>query len=197
MKQQIRLATPADSQGILDIYGKYIEETAVSFETQVPSLEDMAQRIETISQQYPYLVYESAGNVVGYAYASLHGQRQAYCYDVNLSIYVHQDFQHLGQGKVLYQTLFALLKAQGYYNAYAAYSQPNEKSRRFHEKLGFQTVGTFPNAGYKLGKWHDLTWVSLPLQDYVENPGAITPMNQLPPSLIQSILAQHLTIPCS
>lgn len=188
MKANIRLATPGDSQAILDIYGSYILETAVSFETQVPSVAEMAERIQGICQAYPYLICEEGGVVLGYAYASRHAVRAAYCYDVDLSIYLHRDRQHTGLGKALYEALFALLRAQGYYNAYAAYTEPNDKSRRFHEKLGFQTVGTFTKAGYKLGKWRDLTWLSLVLQDYLDAPSPTIPVTQLSPSLIQSIL---------
>lgn len=188
METKIRFATLDDCQDILAIYGKYIEETAVSFETHVPSQADFRKRMEKIMATYPYLVCQAGDHVAGYAYASLHGERAAFCYDVDLSIYFSPSFHQKGLTKPLYTTLFALLKAQGFYNAYASYTEPNEKSRLFHSKLGFQPVGTFQKAGYKLGKWHDLTWMSLVLQDYVDQPGDITPIDQVPQEIKQKII---------
>ncbi len=188
---QLRLARCEDSQEILNIYGKYIQETAVSFEIAVPSVGDFALRMEKIMSTFPYLVCEEGGQVVGYAYASLHGERAAFRYDVDLSIYMADTAQHTGQAKALYTTLFSLLRAQGFYNAYASYTEPNEKSRRFHEKLGFHPVGTFSKAGYKLGTWHDLTWMSLALQDHEIPPKDIIPIHQLPPQVIETCLTQE------
>lgn len=190
MNQRIRFATTEDSEEILSIYSKYILETAVSFEIELPSLHDFTRRIQDIIEIYPYLVLECDNHIEGFAYASTHAQRAAYCYDVNLSVYMSDHFQGKGMAKLLYQGLFALLKEQGYYNAFVAYSEPNEKSALFHEKLGFQQVGTFPKAGYKLGRWHDLTWAEKALQEHSPTPKELRKITQLSPDYVQSVLEE-------
>lgn len=191
MEERIRFATVEDRHAILAIYGKYILETAVSFEIVVPTEAQFQQRMEKIMAQYPYLVYEVDGQVLGYAYGSLHGERAAFCYDVELSIYFSDSAQRKGKASALYRCLCALLQAQGYYNAYACYAEPNEKSQRFHEKLGFEPVGTFRRTGYKMGKWHDLTWVAKSLEDHSQEPQGITPITALSPEIIEDILEQY------
>lgn len=107
----IRPVKQTDAADILAIYATYVTDTAITFETKVPTLEDFSKRIETIQNDYPYLVCEVDGKVVGYAYASKHRERAAYRYSVEVSVYVAQDHHHKGIGKALYKSLFAALEA--------------------------------------------------------------------------------------
>ncbi|MDR0949334.1 MAG: GNAT family N-acetyltransferase [Lachnospiraceae bacterium] len=170
MKDTIRLVKLSDSEAILGIYAPYIQNTAISFEQTVPSLDEFTKRIEVISAIYPYLVYETNGRVVGYAYAYQHGSRYAYRFSVDLSIYISEAYQGTGIAKKLYDGLFEMLRNCGYVNAYAGYTNPNDKSRMFHEKYGFTHVGTYHKVGYKFGKWHDVIWVEKTIQSHTDHP---------------------------
>ncbi|MBQ7933953.1 MAG: N-acetyltransferase [Lachnospiraceae bacterium] len=168
----IREASLADAETILDIYKKYVEETSISFETQVPSVAEFRNRMNNIMNQFPYLVCEMDGKVVGYAYASKHRERAAYQWSADLSIYIEETYHRQHIATMLYDKLIDLLKIQGYYTAFAGVTSPNPNSEAFHEAYGFETVGVFHNVGYKLGQWRDVKWYSLQLTDYRELPTA-------------------------
>jgi L-amino acid N-acyltransferase YncA len=166
----IRLATDADAQAILSIYAPFCEQTHVSFETVVPTVEEMAQRISTTVERYPWLVCEHEGGICGYVYASLHNERAAYCWSVDVAAYMHPESRGKGFGKILYSVLFELLRLQGFYMAYAIIALPNPNSLDLHKWLGFKQVGVCHSAGYKLGAWHDVSWWEMPLQPKMDNP---------------------------
>lgn len=154
----IRNASEADAEAILKIYAPYITDTVVSFETDLPTLEAFTLRVRGILKEYPYLVCEYEGMVVGYAYASRHRERAAYRYSVEASVYVAEGFNKKGIGKALYERLFKELELQGFVMVYAGVTPPNEASFRLHKAFGFTEIGTFHNAGYKFDKWCDVTW---------------------------------------
>ena len=153
MRGEIRFATPDDAQGILAIYGPYCEATCVSFEDGAPSIEQMRERISRITRDYPWLVATCDGRVVGYVYASRHHERAGYRWSVDVAVYLAADFHRCGLGRTLYTTLFAILREQGLFKAYAGVSLPNEGSVGLHEHLGFRPVGVYRGAGYKCGRW--------------------------------------------
>lgn len=166
MKLLIRPAEINDAQSILDIYSPYIRQTVITFETEVPTLSEFSKRVETILQNYPYLVCETSGKIVGYAYASRHRERAAYRYSTDLSIYVDMAYRHQGIGKRLYAELFKALESYPYYTAYASITLPNESSVGLHKAFGFQKIGVYHNVGYKAGKWLDVGWFEKPLKPY-------------------------------
>ena len=166
----VRTATPADAEAVLRIYSPAVIQTAASFELEPPTLEDMRQRIITILQRYPWLVYERNGEVLGYAYAGEYRKRAAYQWSVEVSAYVDERARRLGVGRALYAELFSLLKQLGYFNAYAVITLPNAASVGLHEAVGFEYLGTYRNVGYKLGRWHDVGWWDLVIQPHVESP---------------------------
>lgn len=188
MNHIIRLATPADSEAILSIYAPYVRDTAISFETEVPTVDAFSRRIETICKQYPYLVYSIDGQIIGFAYASRHRERAAYCYSVDVSIYVLPRYHGANVAHQLYRCLFDILRALGYRNAYAGYRIPNDKSMRFHQKFGFVPVGTYHNVGYKLGKWHDMTWLEKMIAAHDEQPGPLLSVTALPEEYLKHVL---------
>jgi len=175
----IRFATPDDAAALLAIYGPYVTDTCISFEYEVPSVADFRGRIEATQQQFPYLVAEVDGRVLGYAYASRHMDRTAYHWSVNTSVYVHPDGHRQGIARQLYDRLLDLLRRQGYCNAYAGITLPNPASEVFHQITGFTPVGTYRSVGYKFGAWHDVVWLSLLLQTYPANPAIPIPIGQL------------------
>lgn len=156
---EIRLAKPSDARSLLDIYAPYVENTAITFEYEVPTIENFANRIEKTLEKYPYLVAEEDGVVVGYAYASTYYARAAYDQAVELSVYVSQDARGKGVGSKLYDALEDLLDQMGYVHFLACISLPNEASLALHRKRGYQQVAHFPKIGYKFNRWHDIVWL--------------------------------------
>jgi phosphinothricin acetyltransferase len=160
----IRPVSQSDVTGILDIYNPFILTSPVTYE-EVPLTQDqMRERIQKYTQQFPWLVAMGENNeVLGYAYASQHRERAAYRWCTDVSVYVKEGNRGKKIGESLYKELFRILRKQNYHVAYAIISLPNDASIKLHEKLGFTYVGTFHKAGYKLGKWHDVGWWELKL----------------------------------
>lgn len=170
MNKTIRLATLEDAQSILDIYAKYIQNTVVTFEIEVPTLESFQSRMKNIMSFFPWLVCEIDGKIAGYAYASKHGERAAYRWSADLSVYIDENFQRHHIGTDLYNELIDLLKKQGMCTVYAAISTPNPKSESFHQSYGFQRIGEFKNVGHKMNQWLGVTWYDLQIAEYLSNP---------------------------
>lgn len=166
----IRVAKPSDAQAIIDIYRFFVDESAVSFETNCPSVSEMERRIEDTLRIFPWLVAEDKGKVMGYAYAISHRKRKAYQWSVEVSAYVAEGAREEGIGRKLYEQLLRYLKTQGYKTAYAGITLPNPSSIGFHEKMGFSSIGIYSKVGFKLGKWHDVQWFELELGERVDIP---------------------------
>jgi L-amino acid N-acyltransferase YncA len=175
MQKTIRSVKVSDAKAIRDIYAPFVSDSAISFETDAPDVLDMEQKILELQDQYPWLVFERDGMVLGYAYASSHRKRRAYRWCVEVSVYVHASARKCGMGRALYTALFDLLRRQGYVNAYAGITLPNPSSVGLHELLGFVPIGVFERIGFKLGRWHDVAWFQLRLR---EDP--VPPENFLP-----------------
>lgn len=165
----IRSATMADAPTLREIYRPYVERTAVSFELEVPSVEEVARRISVAVEGWSWLVAVKDGQEVGYAYASAHRTREAYRSSVETSAYVRPDHFRKGIGRALYTQMFEDLRERGFGSAFAGITLPNEASVRFHESLGFEPIGVFPRVGRKFGRWHDVAWFYRPIQDSVRD----------------------------
>lgn len=165
-KHPIRLVKGADSADILTIYAPFITEGYATFETEVPSLAAFEARILQISETYPWVVWEEAGKVVGYAYASKFHDRAGYTWTANTSVYVHPDFRERGIARKLYEKLFELMKAQGFYNACAGIALPNDASEKLHLSLGFKRVALYEKAGFKLDRWVTVAWHQMALREF-------------------------------
>jgi L-amino acid N-acyltransferase YncA len=170
MTTSIRLVCLDDAEIIQNIYSPYVTQTIISFETVVPSVEEMSHRILKKSARYPWLVCEHEGHVIGYAYGDQHSDRQAYQWSVDISVYVHERWHRHGIGRALYTSLLTLLRLQGFYNVYAGIALPNEKSVGVHEAMGMTLVGIYQQVGYKFGSWHDVGWWQMMLQPRVLEP---------------------------
>lgn len=163
MPRTIRLATAADAPAIAEIYAPYCAHTSITFEVEPLSAAAMTERIGRLGEKYPWLVMDVDGEVVGYAYAGPHNERAAFRWSVTVSVYIADRFQRSGIGRALYQSLFGVLRLQGFVHAIAGITMPNEPSIRLHESLGFRLVGIYSRVGYKLGAWRDVGWWQLPL----------------------------------
>jgi phosphinothricin acetyltransferase len=158
MSPILRIAEPADATGILAIYAPYCDASVVSFETAAPTVEEMSKRIESVLRDYPWLVCEIDGQIVGYVYASRHRERAAYRWTVEVTVYVATAHHRRGIGRALYSSLFSILAEQNYIKAFAGITLPNPASVGLHESLGFSPIGVYPSVGYKLGRWLDVGW---------------------------------------
>lgn len=175
----IRIALTQDASAMLEIYRPYIANTSITFETDPPSVEAFAGRIAHYLEKYPWLVYEVDGKIAGYAYASQYRERVAYQWSVECSVYIGEAFMRQGIASELYTALFAILKKQGFMNVYAVINLPNDRSVALHERLGFRWFATYEKVGYKLGRWKNVGWWGLQLNDYVEEPPAPVDFSKL------------------
>lgn len=161
----IRLVEEGDAPQIAAIYAPVVRDTIISFETEPPSAEEIAQRVRDTLVRWPWLVCERDGEVLGYAYAGAHRSRAAYQWSVDVSAYVREDARQRGVGRALYTSLIAALALQGFYNAYAGIALPNDASVALHEAMGFRLVGVYRGVGYKLGAWRDVGWWGLAVRE--------------------------------
>ena len=175
----IRVATEADAEEILAIYAKYIEQTAITFEYVVPSIEEFRGRIRHTLERFPYLAAEKDGKIAGYAYVSPFKERAAYDWSVELSVYVKDGVHRQGVGRLLYTELEKILYAQNVYNLCACIAYPYPDSEKFHERMGFQTVAHFHHSGFKSGHWVDMIWMEKALREHDGAPEPFIPYSHL------------------
>ena len=178
----IRPATEKDVPEILEIYAPYVENTTVSFEYDVPCRRSFLQRFYDITAQYPWLVWEEDGRILGYAYASAPYSRAAFAWCAEPSIYLREEARGKGIGRKLYAALEKILLLQGYQVLYALITEENRGSVAFHEKCGYHINTIFPACGYKSGRWLGLIWMEKRLK-IVESPSS-SPTSWL--SIVQS-----------
>jgi L-amino acid N-acyltransferase YncA len=168
---KIRSADPErDAAACAAIYAPYVEASATSFEAEPPTAAELAERIERTGATHPWLVAESDGEILGFAYACEHRARAAYRWAVDVSIYLAEANRGKGLGRALYEALFERLREQRFRVACAGVTLPNEASVRLHESLGFTPVGVYRRIGWKAGAWHDVGWWQLDLCPGGEDP---------------------------
>jgi L-amino acid N-acyltransferase YncA len=179
MSGQIRIAETRDAQAIAGIYAPAITDAVISFELTPPDTQEMLRRIVAIQRQYPWLVYEESKTVLGYVYASVHNERAAYRWSVDVTAYIRHDAHRRGIGRALYTALFEILVLQGYRTACAGITLPNTASVQMHGAMGFKEVGVYHDVGYKFDKWHDVGWYELSLAAHVPDPPEPVPFPEL------------------
>lgn len=197
MKNQeitIRTATPEDAERLLAIYRPYVLKTAITFEYDVPSVEEFKGRICHTLEKYPYLVAEQDGVLFGYAYVSPFKERAAYDWAVETSIYVDWDKKKMGIGKLLHNALEQVLKQMGILNMEACIGYPEkddeyltQNSAQFHDHLGYRMVGEFYRCGYKFGRWYNMVWMEKLIGEHGENMEA---PKAFEPSMVLAVTGQ-------
>ncbi len=197
MKYTLRMATLDDAKELVSIYEYYVRETAITFEYEVPTVEEFRERIENTLKKFPYLVVERSGKpgksentgdlestgdtcrpeILGYAYASAFHPRDAYKWCAEMSIYLKKECRREGLGRVLYEELESRLKQMGILNLNACIGYPDKEdehltfgSVKFHEKMGYSMVGEFHKCGYKFGRWYNMVWMEKHIGEHVDNP---------------------------
>ena len=185
----MRMAVPGDSAALLSIYREYIQ-TPITFEYELPSQEEFTHRILSTLACYPYLVWEEQGTPVGYAYAHRLGERDAYQWNAELSIYLSTAICRGGVGQRPYAALMELLRLQGVKTVCGIVTSPNPASEGLHRAMGFRLVGTRKHAGYKNGVWLDVLWFEKSISPHGSNPSPVIPISQLPREALQAVLDQ-------
>jgi len=162
---QIRPVEISDVETITEIYKHHVLHGTGSFEIDPPSVEEMGRRIENVaSRGLPYLVAESGGTVVGYAYAGLYRTRVAYRFTLEDSVYVHHAHTRRGIGEALLAELIQACKKCGCRQLVAVIGDSeNTASVRVHEKLGFRYSGVLRDVGFKFDRWLDTVFMQLSL----------------------------------
>lgn len=173
----IRAATERDASALLEIYSHYVRHTAITYEYDVPTKENFRQRIAKTLTQYPYLVWEENGQILGYAYAGRFHERKSFDWAAEASVYVHKDARGQGIGPKLYAKLEECLWLQGYVNLNVSIAYPEtedeyltKNSVQFHTHMGYALCAHFHNCAYKFGRWYDLVWMEKYLCDLPEHP---------------------------
>ena len=186
LKIRIRPAKPEDAEKLLAIYAPYVEQTAITFEYEVPTVEEFRERIHNTLKKYPYLVAEQGGEPVGYAYVGPFHDRPAYDWAVETSIYVSELQKGEGIGKALYKALEGQLSRQHILNLNACIAYPetedehlNKDSVRFHTHLGYRMVGEFYQCGYKFDRWYNMVWMEKHIGTHSSNPAKMIWFSEL------------------
>lgn len=193
----IRLAAPEDAAAICAIYTPYVLETAITFDLEPPTVEEMRAKIEAVEQLYPYLVAEVDGEVVGYSYASAFRPRAAYVHAIETSVYVSRDLKGKGTGRRLYTALEDILRLQHIYTANACISFVDpadefspETSKLFHERMEYTLCAHIPNCGRKFDRWYGIIWMQKELLPIVDDPEAFIPFPELDQAEVSAVLAR-------
>lgn len=183
---RIRPALEQDAKALLEIYAPYVQNTAITFEYQVPSLQEFEERIRHTKQKYPYLAAVAGEELLGYAYAGPFHERAAYDWAVETSIYVREDKKGRGIGRKLYEALEECLTAQGFLNLNACIAWPEREdeyltrdSAEFHRRLGYRMVGEFHQCGYKFNRWYNMVWMEKHIGVHREDQPAVKPFEQV------------------
>lgn len=186
MPERIRTATPDDAARLLEIYAPYVKNTAITYEYDVPSESEFKRRIEHTLVRFPYLVIESDGVIVGYAYAGPLHSRPAYDWAVETSIYLDRTARGNGLGRKLHDALENVLREQGFLNMNACIAYPkvedehlNRNSAEFHAHLGYRMVGEFNKCAYKFNRWYGMVWMEKHIGEHLENQPPVTPYPEI------------------
>lgn len=161
----IRNIDEKDIAAVCDIYNYYIENTAVSFEEELLPVSEMEARINDVTKNYPWLVYEENNLILGYAYAGCWNKRTAYRYTAECTVYLSHEAVGKGIGTKLYAKLISILKERSFHTLIGGIALPNPASVALHEKLGFTKAAHYKEVGWKMNRWHDVGYWELRLQD--------------------------------
>jgi L-amino acid N-acyltransferase YncA len=154
----IRPSREDDLVAITAIYGHHVLHSTGTFETVPPTSAEMAaRRVDVLDKNLPWLVAESGGTAIGFAYANWFKPRPAYRYSVENSIYLAPSAQGKGTGRALLAELLAQLERGGIRKTMAIVGDSaNAASIALHRSLGFGQVGVVENCGWKFGAWRDI-----------------------------------------
>lgn len=175
----IRPVTAADAAELVSVYAPYVLETGVTYEYEVPSVEEFRGRIENTIKNYPYLAAVEDGVVLGYAYASAFHPRAAFRWSAEATVYLKKEAHGRDIGRMLYEALEEILKKQNVQTVIALIADPNPESVAFHEKMGYRVAGRLTNCAYKLGRWRGMFYMEKFLENHEGEPNSFIPCSKL------------------
>ena len=194
---KLRIVRTEDAEKLLEIYRPYVEKTAISFEYEVPSLDEFKGRIINTLKKHPYLVAEKDGEILGYAYTSDFVGRVAYDHSSEMTIYLDETKRKMGIGRKLYSAIEGICKAQNITNLYACIGYPEtedeyltKNSAEFHAHLGSRLAGKFYNCGLKFGRWYHMIWMEKIIGTHGAAPAPIIPFPELDREILLGIGVQ-------
>jgi L-amino acid N-acyltransferase YncA len=152
----IRLAVPADLDGITGIYNQAIEKTVATFDTEPKTIEEQRLWFEQHDSQYPIIVAELEGRVVGWASLSRWSDRCAYSRTAEISLYVSEELQGKGIGRRLMEAVMKEGEEAGLRTVIARIAEGNPVSISLHESAGFEHIGVMKKVGEKFGRMLDV-----------------------------------------
>ena len=183
---KIRAASPEDAPALLRVYAPYVKNTAITYEYDVPSVDEFSKRIETTLKRFPYLVLERGGEIIGYAYAGPLHSRPAYDWSVETSLYLSENVRGSGLGRLLHDALENVLREQGFLNMNACIAYPEKEdeyltrnSAEFHAHLGYRMIGGFTECAYKFRRWYGMVWMEKLIGEHLEDQPPVTPFPQI------------------
>ena len=182
----IKTVNESDADELLKIYAPYVQDTAITFEYNVPGIAEFKSRIMNTLKKYPYLKAVRDGEIIGYAYLGEFKERDAYIHSAETSIYVKQKVRRSGAGQAMYEAIEKTAKMQNILNLNACIGVPRIEdehltldSVKFHEKMGYTLVGKFNFSGYKFGTWYDMIWMEKMLGEHTNSPAGFRAFNTL------------------
>lgn len=178
-KIMIRPVTEADAEELLSIYAPYVTDTVVTYEYDVPSVEEFRGRIKNTLKAYPYFAAVEDGSIIGYAYASAFHPRRAYIWSAEATVYLKMDERGRGVGRMLYHALEEALQKQNVLNVNACIAYPNPHSIAFHEAMGYHQAGKFTDCAYKLGQWLGMVWMEKSFGEHPDPPAEFIPYPEI------------------
>lgn len=191
MNIKFRLAQLSDAEDLLKIYAPYVKNTDITYEYEVPSIDEFKRRMENVLSKFPYIVAIVDDKIAGYVYASTFRQRVAYNWGLETSIYIMEQFQGNHLGEKLYKILEAILQKQNITNLYASITYPNPQSIMFHTKMGYKKIAHFTKCGYKAGKWLDMIFMEKMINKHYIPAKKIIYLPDMPKNEIDEILDMY------
>ena len=154
-----------DTPAILNIINYNILHSTALYDYNIRTFEQQQNILEEkINKNFPVIVAEWKGEVVGFGMFGEFRFREAYRFTVEHSVYVNKDFHGKGIGKLLLQELITLARKQKLHTMIAVIDSENQNSIEFHEKFGFKTVGIIKESGFKFDRWLDSVFMQLILE---------------------------------
>jgi phosphinothricin acetyltransferase len=157
----IRAVRLADAPAICDIYNYYVRNTCITPEEADVTGEEMEKRITEITKNFPWLVNEENGGIVGFAFLHHYIARSAYRFAVEDSIYIKNGLTGNDSGSRLMAVLLDEARKMGKHSVVALMERGNEASEALHRNFGFREIGYLKEAGFKFNRWVDVSYWQL------------------------------------
>jgi len=150
-----------DIEQLVEIYNYYIDNTVITFDRVSFTTDDFKQKIKSIYNKYPFIIFEEKNEILGFAYGSSWRAKPSYKHTAESTIYLKNGVSGKGIGTKLYTELLQQLKQQKFHTIIGGLTLPNDTSIKLHEKLGFKKVAHFKEVGRKFDQWHDVAFWQL------------------------------------